>query len=98
MKTKKTRTKKTTTKSKCVYDGVACTGETWACLACGNTYCQKHSHVSSKGHNKECVACERNRKDAELLNAPDLLRGIGKKVDVDSKLDADHKQVNRPGG
>jgi len=44
------------------------------------------------------VVCERNRKDAELLNAPDPLRGIGKKVDVDSKLDADHKQVNRPGG
>ena len=90
MKTTKTST---TTKTSCVYAGVTCTGETWECLGCGKPYCQKHSHVSSKGHNKECAACERNRKDAELLNAPSPLRGIGQKVDVSDKLDGDHKQV-----
>ncbi len=92
MKTTKTRMKTSTT-SKCVHDGVLCTDETWECQACGNTYCQKHSHVSSKGRNKECAACERDRKDAELLNAPDPLRGIGQKVDVSHRLDVDHKQA-----
>jgi hypothetical protein len=49
-------------------DQQVCTGELWECLTCREHYCQKHWHRTSKGENVECVACERARTDAELLD------------------------------
>jgi hypothetical protein len=52
----------------CYYgDPGVCSGDLWECKTCGNRYCETHNHVTSKGANVECVACERERKDeAEL--------------------------------
>lgn len=50
----------------CYYhDAKLCRGETWECETCGETFCDFHFHDTDKGHNVECVACERSRKDAE---------------------------------
>ena len=47
--------------SKCYYDNELCEGELWECLTCSESYCQTHWHDTDKGHNVECVACERQR-------------------------------------
>ena len=48
----------------CYYhDPKVCRGEIWICKTCGETYCSAHNHVTDKGTNVECVACERTRKD-----------------------------------
>jgi hypothetical protein len=90
MTTSATR-KRTTTRSKgdesCYYANDTCEGETWQCLGCQEHYCQAHSHVSAKGHNKECVACERERKDAELLAEEERVERSVAKTDVLDKLD-----------
>ena len=49
--------------SECYYsDPGNCRGATWVCLGgCGQTFCEFHFHDSDKGHNVECVVCERER-------------------------------------
>jgi hypothetical protein len=88
-------TRRTTTRTSggdaCYYSNETCEGETWECGTCGEHYCQAHSHVTSKGHNRECVACERERKDAELLDADDGVERAVVKTDVLDKLDIPDK-------
>lgn len=49
----------------CYYgDPDVCTDETWECQTCGEAYCTAHWHETEKGTNVECVACERERKEA----------------------------------
>lgn len=45
----------------CYYQDDFCSGCTWVCKTCHETYCEAHWHKTSKGHNVECIACERNR-------------------------------------
>lgn len=71
----------------CYYANAVCEGETWECGSCHELYCQAHSHVTEKGHNKECVACERERKDAEQLEAGDRVERAVAKTDVLDRLD-----------
>ena len=48
----------------CYYgDPVVCEGDTWACLTCGESFCEAHGHTTDKGVNVECVACEREREN-----------------------------------
>jgi hypothetical protein len=42
----------------------ACHGERWTCAGCNEKFCQTHFHVTDKGRNVECVACERRRAEA----------------------------------
>jgi len=48
----------------CYYGADCCTGELWECETCHEEYCEFHFHQTEKGHNVECVACERVRKEA----------------------------------
>lgn len=75
----------------CYYANELCEGDTWECETCNETYCAFHSHVTEKGHNKECVACERERKDAKLLDAEDNVERSVVKTDVLDKLDIQDK-------
>ena len=50
---------------KCYYDNEQCEGQLWQCQTCGGWYCQWHGHVTGKGTNVECVACEYSRKEEE---------------------------------
>jgi hypothetical protein len=45
----------------CYYDNDKCHGELWQCETCEEWFCEEHNHVTSKGTNVECVACERAR-------------------------------------
>ncbi len=46
----------------CYYkDASVCTGKTWVCIGCGDTYCEAHGHDTMAGINVECVCCERER-------------------------------------
>ena len=48
----------------CYYkDPDVCSDETWECETCNETFCTNHGHVTSKGTNVECVACEHQRKE-----------------------------------
>ncbi len=47
--------------SECYFDNMLCSGESWVCETCGETYCSFHNHQTSKGDNVECSACERTR-------------------------------------
>ena len=40
-----------------------CSGELWQCQTCDEWYCQYHFHVTAKGKNVECAACEYNAAD-----------------------------------
>lgn len=95
MTTSTMKTRRTTTRSKgdesCYYANDVCEGDTWQCVSCNEHYCQAHSHTSSKGHNKECVACERERKDAELLAEEERIERAVAKTDVIDKLDIPDK-------
>lgn len=51
--------------SDCYYDNQLCEGELWECQTCEQHYCQAHFHQTDKGENVECVACERERLEAE---------------------------------
>lgn len=42
-----------------------CRGELWTCITCGEDYCEQHNHTTALGNNVECVACERERLNAE---------------------------------
>lgn len=53
------------TTKRCYYGSEICAGRLWTCKTCGERYCQTHWHETSKGQNVECVACERERIDAE---------------------------------
>ena len=51
----------------CYYgDPAVCAGDVWVCLTCHTEYCEAHQHWTDKGDNVECVACERERKEAGL--------------------------------
>lgn len=93
--TTSTTTRRTPTRSNgdesCYYANDTCEGDTWQCQTCKEHYCQTHSHVSSKGHNTECVACERERKDAELLAEDERVERAVAKADVIDKLDIPDK-------
>jgi len=45
----------------CYYNNELCRGELWKCRSCGEMFCQTHWHITSKGRNVECVACEGKR-------------------------------------
>lgn len=49
----------------CYFDTEHCEGDLWECKTCGEKFCQYHSHVTEKGKNVECCACEYNREDFE---------------------------------
>jgi hypothetical protein len=50
----------------CYYNDVTvCGGGLWMCETCHQDYCTEHWHDTDKGHNVECVACERERKEKE---------------------------------
>lgn len=92
--TSKTRTKTTRTTDRepaCYYSNEECAGGLWQCGSCREWFCMGHSHVTEKGHNKECVACERERKDAELLNAEDGVERRLAKANVLDNLDIQDK-------
>lgn len=42
---------------------LGCQGDLWQCKTCGEWFCQTHFHVTDKGRNVECVACEENTPD-----------------------------------
>lgn len=46
---------------KCYYDSPGCCEQLWECQTCNESFCDKHYHVTSKGKNVECVACEHRR-------------------------------------
>lgn len=50
---------------KCYYDNSQCAGHLWQCQTCREWFCQTHSHVTDKGNNVECVACERERNEKD---------------------------------
>lgn len=85
--TSKTTTTRSSGGDACYYANEACEGDTWQCETCGEHYCQAHSHVTDRGHNKECVACERERKDAKLLDEGDAVERAVQRTDVTDKLD-----------
>jgi hypothetical protein len=67
----------------CYYgDPGVCSGDLWTCRTCGNRYCETHNHVTSKGENVECVACERERKDEAELRRDDPVKRAGTKAAV----------------
>lgn len=82
-----TRTTRSSGGDACYYDNEKCEGETWECGTCGETFCTTHSHATEKGHNVECVACERERLDAKLLAEPDGVEHAVRQTDVLKKLD-----------
>jgi hypothetical protein len=47
--------------------------------------------VSEKGRNEECAVCERERKDAELLEEEERIERAVSKTDVLDKLDIPDK-------
>lgn len=51
---------------RCYYDNELCEGELWECESCNEEYCQTHFHVTDKGYNVECVACERERERTDV--------------------------------
>ncbi len=54
----------------CYYkDADVCSDETWECQTCHETFCTNHGHVTSKGTNVECVACEHQRKEKANENS-----------------------------
>lgn len=51
---------------KCYYDDPSyCSNKLWQCQYCGEWYCTNHGHVTEKGTNVECAACEYERKERE---------------------------------
>jgi len=88
MRTTKTKTTPSTSRSDaCYYANETCGGDSWQCSSCREFFCQNHSHVTEKGHNKECVACERERKDAKQLDAEDAADRLSARADPGDKLD-----------
>jgi len=79
------------TTNRCYYGEVSCGGKLWQCLTCKSQYCENHNHVTRKGSNVECVACERERQDAELLAATDTADKLGVQDTVLNKLDIPDK-------
>lgn len=72
-----TSTTRSSGEGACYYNNEGCAGDLWRCQTCGEFYCSGgHNHHTAKGTNVECVACERERKDAALLAA-----GPGRAVD-----------------
>ena len=47
--------------TKCYYSDSICQGRVLTCRNCKEMYCQTHWHETSKGKNRECAACERER-------------------------------------
>jgi hypothetical protein len=55
---------------RCYYGDESCEGDLWQCRTCKEWFCQGHFHSTSQGDNVECVACERERKEAALDPLP----------------------------
>lgn len=56
----------------CYYaDPDVCEGELWTCQTCGQSFCEVHWHETDKGHNVECVGCERVRETLDELEETD---------------------------
>lgn len=54
----------------CYYnDSAVCRGGLWMCETCKQYYCTEHWHETDQGHNVECVACERERKERDRAAA-----------------------------
>jgi hypothetical protein len=53
---------------RCYYDNEFCDYERglWQCQTCGEWFCYAHDHMTSKGVNVECVACEYQREQKEF--------------------------------
>lgn len=76
------------TTDRCYYaDPAHCSGDLWQCVGCGESFCSEgHFHQTAKGYNVECVACERERKDAELLGAGSKAEAKARRIDL-TRLD-----------
>ncbi len=75
----------------CYYGEASCHGDLWQCLTCKAMYCENHNHVTRKGSNVECVACERERLDAELLQNEDNIEQRIPRADLLDRLDIPDK-------
>lgn len=84
--TRKT-TRTSSTAPGCYHDNAACEGDLWQCLSCRETFCQAHARITTRGPNKECEGCERERKDAEQLDADDPTDRLAARADPGNKLD-----------
>lgn len=84
----------------CYYRTEECTDDLWSCQTCGETFCSHHFHVTSKGTNVECVACEQARLEGETQNSEEraassssahrlrlTLTRIGQGTTVDAKFE-----------
>lgn len=50
-------------KNDCYFGEDDCQGQLWTCQTCGDRFCETHFHVTAKGRNVECCACEYNAAD-----------------------------------
>ncbi len=51
--------------SRCYFASADCMGGLWRCETCRESFCEHHGHITDKGANVECVACESTRKEEE---------------------------------
>lgn len=89
--TTRKKTKTTAPEPTCQLAGDECAGKLWRCEFCDEWFCMGHSHVTELGNNRECVACERDRRDAKLLDEVDPVDRLSAKADPGDRLDIGDK-------
>ncbi len=91
MTTKKTRRMTTTSDppatATCCLSNEKCVGGLFQCTTCKKWFCTYHTYSQLAGVTMECVACDRDRTDAKLLNAESAIDRLAAKVDPGNKLD-----------
>lgn len=71
----------------CYYSSVGCNGPLWTCGTCKECFCKTHSHVTDKGRNIECAACEFARQnEAKLASTDARIERQAKLADPGNKL------------